>query len=577
MECRANGLAKSSKWLQISPLALDLPVFPSLHSTTGRLKHRTGFTGPSTMHRTPHVGIVGAGLAGLRCADVLLDRGFRVTILEARDRIGGRVCQSDVGGFQVDVGPNWIHGTQNNPILDLSNGSKTITHAWGGLQNVIDTSGEPLDEGLVGRISDFIWTTVEDAFEYSRLNKDRIPPGKSLFDFIKEQLGKSEFSEVEKEKCIELSKIWGSYIGSPIDRQSLRFFFLEESLEGNNLFVASTYKKIVDSVAAAALKRAEIHLNEPVIKIEANPRVSGANHQVRVTTSTGSQYLFDELATTFPLGWLKQNKTTFQPSLPTHLSKAIDNISYGQLEKVYIHFPSAFWEQAPNTGHSTSTKHPLSALQQNSQTSPPEVSTFTEFLTPSYTNHPTTPFWNQQCVSLAALPGPCAHPTLLFYLYGPSATDLISQIHALPPSSKEYHDTINTFLHPFYSRLPGYDPSSPNCRPTAILATQWQRDPWAGNGSYSNFQVGLEAGDRDIEIMREGMGVERGVWFAGEHTAPFVGLGTTSGAYWSGEAVAGRICEFLAGAAGTGTGATTTTGSSAGTRGERGPEGTDCV
>lgn len=37
------------------------------------------------------MGIVGAGLAGLRCADVLLDRGFRVTILEARDRIGGRV------------------------------------------------------------------------------------------------------------------------------------------------------------------------------------------------------------------------------------------------------------------------------------------------------------------------------------------------------------------------------------------------------------------------------------------------------------------------------------------------------
>ncbi|OJD21777.1 hypothetical protein ACJ73_06884 [Blastomyces percursus] len=59
--------------------------------------------------------------------------------------------------------------------------------------------------------------------------------------------------------------------------------------------------------------------------------------------------------------------------------------------------------------------------------------------------------------------------------------------------------------------------------------------------------------------MREGMGVERGVWFAGEHTAPFVGLGTTSGAYWSGEAVAGRICEFLAGT-GLGTGAGTSTG-----------------
>lgn len=35
--------------------------------------------------------IVGAGLAGLRCAEILIDAGIRVTIIEARERIGGRV------------------------------------------------------------------------------------------------------------------------------------------------------------------------------------------------------------------------------------------------------------------------------------------------------------------------------------------------------------------------------------------------------------------------------------------------------------------------------------------------------
>jgi phytoene dehydrogenase-like protein len=43
------------------------------------------------MSTKPHVGIIGAGLSGLRCADILLQNGARVTILEARDRIGGRV------------------------------------------------------------------------------------------------------------------------------------------------------------------------------------------------------------------------------------------------------------------------------------------------------------------------------------------------------------------------------------------------------------------------------------------------------------------------------------------------------
>lgn len=46
--------------------------------------------------------------------------------------------------------------------------------------------------------------------------------------------------------------------------------------------------------------------------------------------------------------------------------------------------------------------------------------------------------------------------------------------------------------------------------------------------------------DKDIETVREGC-PERGIWFAGEHTAPFVALGTVTGAYWSGEAAGRRI------------------------------------
>ena len=38
-----------------------------------------------------NVCIVGAGLAGLRCAEILIDAGVRVTMIEARERIGGRV------------------------------------------------------------------------------------------------------------------------------------------------------------------------------------------------------------------------------------------------------------------------------------------------------------------------------------------------------------------------------------------------------------------------------------------------------------------------------------------------------
>lgn len=49
------------------------------------------------------VGIVGAGFAGLRCADVLIKHGVKVTIFEARDRLGGRVAQSNHLGAAVDL------------------------------------------------------------------------------------------------------------------------------------------------------------------------------------------------------------------------------------------------------------------------------------------------------------------------------------------------------------------------------------------------------------------------------------------------------------------------------------------
>ena len=78
--------------------------------------------------------------------------------------------------------------------------------------------------------------------------------------------------------------------------------------------------------------------------------------------------------------------------------------------------------------------------------------------------------------------------------------------------------------------------------PIAILPTCWAKDELAGYGSYSNFQVGLERGDKDIERLREGM-PERRIWFAGEHAAPFIATGTVTGAYWSGQRTAERVME----------------------------------
>ena len=146
-------------------------------------------------------------------------------------------------------------------------------------------------------------------------------------------------------------------------------------------------------------------------------------------------------------------------------------------------------------------------------------------------------------MNLSALPSPSTHPTLLFYIYG-SCSSHIASLAQLPQPTRD--ERLNAFLHPYISLLPSYSSTSAHCTPSAIFATAWAGDELAGYGSYANFQVGLEEGDVHVECMRKGM-PEKGVWIAGEHTAPFVALGTATGAYWSGEKVALRILEWVVG------------------------------
>lgn len=523
--------------------------------------------------RTPassvrHVAVVGAGMAGLRCSIVLARSGIKVTLLEGRDRIGGRIWQQRTGtttttgigadgGYLVDMGPNWIHGTKGNPIMALAEKVNAV---------VIDPEEDGALFGSDGRrrpseeanaLSAEIWGLIADAFKYSEDKSAEIDPQMSLFEYIQARVN-GELLDHDKNNNVEADKAgvarrknldrtdllreaerWGPFVGDPVQRQSLRFFWLEECIEGENVFVASTYRDILAEVWRSAEEQQrrgylEVRLETEVLLVEIGPNDThddgngGSAGRVTVSTAAGEKQVFDDVVLTAPLGWLKRNKDkAFTPALPARLSQAIDNINYGRLEKLYVTFPSAFW--LGDGGNDTSS-YPL----------------FTQFQDPDYVVHPDCGGpWNQEIMSLAHLPGQNMQPTLLFYIYGPCGTWVVEQVKDLEPHSDAYNAALAAFAEPYYSRLPHYSPgTNAACRPSAFLMTQWQNDRFAGNGSYSNFQVGLERGDEDIKIMRDagGLGEAKGLWLAGEHTAPFVALGTTTGAYWSGEAVAKRIC-----------------------------------
>ncbi|KAI0972355.1 flavin-containing amine oxidoreductase [Xylaria arbuscula] len=472
----------------------------------------------------PRVGIVGAGLSGLRCADVLLAHGFEVTMIEGRNRLGGRVHQvSLTPGHLVDAGPNWIHGTNNNPIMELAQNTNTATGSWTAKTSVVDETGKILPPLQAEVYSDMMWEIIGTAFTYSNRNTSTISPDESLLDFFGKELARripENSPDWEKKRKImyQIAESWGAYVGNHVFSQSLKYFWLEECIDGENLFCSDTYEKILAAVAKPAVERATLKLKTVVNKVQTSD--DEACETLKVYTESGETLEFDEVVFTAPLGWLKQHPDTFSPPLPARLAQAISNIGYGCLEKVYISFPTAFWR---------------------SPQSEDDTQGFIQILAPNYAMDSNPNRWNQEAVELASFTPSDSHPALLFYTYGDQSKYLTSEVAKL--SSKEKKDAfLYEWFRPYYSRLPRYNENSPDCQPVGCYATEWLRDDLAGNGSYSNFQVGLEEGDKDIKTMREGV-PDRGLWLAGEHTSPFVALGTVTGAYWSGESVGKRIVQ----------------------------------
>src|SRR5881394_1910660 len=91
--------------------------------------------------------VIGAGASGLACARALSGAGKRVCVLEARDRVGGRIDTRHIDGVSVpiELGAEFIHGESETtfPIVDaagLAAYQLSDTHLWsrGGALTKID-------------------------------------------------------------------------------------------------------------------------------------------------------------------------------------------------------------------------------------------------------------------------------------------------------------------------------------------------------------------------------------------------------------------------------------------------------
>ena len=126
---------------------------------------------PEPQTRDADLVVIGAGLAGLSAARAAAAAGASVVVVEARDRVGGRVLNEDIGGGNVvEVGAQWIGPTQDRlAAMAATLGVETFP-TYGEGENVIEYGGRLRRyRGTIPRINPVVLLDVERA--QRRLNR----------------------------------------------------------------------------------------------------------------------------------------------------------------------------------------------------------------------------------------------------------------------------------------------------------------------------------------------------------------------------------------------------------------------
>ncbi|WP_053435924.1 FAD-dependent oxidoreductase [Sporosarcina globispora] len=283
-----------------------------------------------------NVVIVGAGISGLAAAAHLSKKGMNVTVLEGRNRIGGRIwTDRSIDNIPLDMGASWVHGIKGNPIYDLAKKNKIDTSITNYDSHLIfNFNGDELSESEEIRLekqSEKFVKFIEE--QRSNLHQDR-----SLTSFINHFIKEEDLSKKEQMllNYYVNTTIEHEYSGSSYNLSALNFDSGEE-LSGEDVIFPNGYDQIIQLL----IKDINIKLNESIYKI---------NYEKDFVKVYSDKSLFsaDYVIITVPLGVLQKNDILFIPELPERKRKAINKLGMGILNKIYVKFPNAFWSKKPH-------------------------------------------------------------------------------------------------------------------------------------------------------------------------------------------------------------------------------------
>ncbi|KAH3899883.1 related to Polyamine oxidase FMS1 [Saccharomycodes ludwigii] len=510
--------------------------------------------------------IIGCGIAGLKAAQELYQQKFcqdvvetapQVLILEARDRIGGRLYTVDGLNDRYDIGAAWHHDILRNPLFQEEHelkkknltASKYIFDDDYGI--IFDEMGTKLNhdkdlklEVVQNELEKFVELEYFSELEYPNTSYFKMVQ-KYLFRY-KDFLTDAQIKYLNgSARCIELwhgtnwKKLSGKY--AQMDHQ------------GRNA-MCLFYKDVVDRMATE-FPLDWIKLHSQVCQIKAlkdkQERISNRNRNLEILTKDTkngkiTKVLCDYVIVTIPQSVLEQSlydvpapgRIEFIPKLNQDIYDSFQNIHYGALGKIIFEFDSA-WESKHTRFYYTGAinNNIIDAVRNGQAFNGEYLNKIDSLTTPTYNNTITEQLDPQNYPLLFVnYMGITGKPSLVMLMQDP-LTSYIEKLNAQDEKATICNIfkpiLLNLFKHLGYAHANNHNGSIyseilPGLK--NIIVSNWTIDPYS-LGSFT----ACYPDDDPIELS---LSLERGqsmrIRFAGEHTI-MDGAGCVYGAFESGK------------------------------------------
>lgn len=273
--------------------------------------------------------IIGAGACGLLAGKLLVEKGFLVTIVEGRSRVGGRIfTDMDPLGNVAELGAEFIHGDQPFTLALAKECGAEISELsgrWYQLKNGKVEESELFDrewEGMMKKMNELSEDTDMTAFlnryfsgaEYAGLRE-------SVRGFVEGY----DAAEMDKASVFALREEWAESDNAPQYRLGGGYGKLIEHLE-----------KRITVLGGKILLSAEV------------VRIDWSKRRVSLETADGRIIRGERVVITIPIGVLQQGTVRFSPELPFR-KDIFNKIGFGGVIKFVVQFSQPFWESVIQT------------------------------------------------------------------------------------------------------------------------------------------------------------------------------------------------------------------------------------